>query len=198
MKLPSDYEKTQAADGQGGKQLPAGGYVCQIKGASEETTNNGAPILRLLIDIFEGDYKGYFQERYERDRANVSSGNAARWRGRYDTFVLTKEGKTNPFFKGLITAVEKSNPNATLIIQEELHPEFMKNCVVGLLFREEEFLGQDDEVHISVRPSMAIDAARIRSGDFKIPEPRLLSADKKAKAAGFTEIPVDNDDELPF
>lgn len=198
MKLPNDYDKAQAADGQGGPLLPAGGYVCQIKAATVETTKTGAPILRLLIDIFEGDYKGFYQERYEKDRANSKPGTEVRWRGRYDTFVLTKEGKTNPFFKGLITSVEKSNPNATLIVNGELHPEFMKSCVIGLLFREEEFLGQDNEVHNSVRPSMAIDAARIRSGDFKIPEPRLLSADKKAKAAGFTDIPIDNDSDLPF
>lgn len=196
MRLPSDYDRTQAADGQGGSQLPAGGYVCQIKAAREETTAGGAPIIRALVDIFEGEYKDFYKNRYERDRENNSAGAEIRWRGRYDTFVLTKDGRTNPFFKGLITAVEKSNPNAVIVANGELRVDAMKNCVVGLLFREEEFLGQDGEVHRTVRPSMAVEASRIRSGDFRIPEPRLLTPAQQAQA-GFTQM-QDDDDTVPF
>lgn len=191
MKLPTDYNRAQAADGSGGgQQIPAGGYVCIIKLAEERTLPNGSQMLRVNFDIFEGEYKGAFMKRFEQDAASGRT----EWRGRYDVFVLTRDGATNPFFKGLITAVEKSNPNAQLIRDGELSPERMKNCVVGLLFREEEFLGQDGKPHRTTRPSVAVEASKIRSGDFTIPKPRLLEPER----LGFTPAPEPADDELPF
>ena len=187
MKLPGDYQQTQAADGTGGDRLniPAGGYVCVVKAAEERTLPNGSQLLRVNFDIFEGEYRGCYMKRFEQDAA----AGRTEWRGRYDAFVLTRAGNTNPFFKGLITAIEKSNPNAVLIQNGELLPERMKNCVLGLLYRDEEFMGKDGKVHRTTKPCMAVEAARIRSGDFTIPKPLRLTPEQQ----GFTEAAEDND-----
>lgn len=191
MNLPRDYATASAADGSG-SSIPAGGYVCQIKAARPETTNSGSEMLSVMFDIFEGEYTGHYQKQFAAAKA---AGKDTRWRGTYNVFTMTKDGRTNPFFKGLITAVEKSNPNAVLVQNGVLNEGAMKNCIVGLLFREEEFLTQEGTVRTTTRPSMAVEARRIREGDYTTPAPRKL-----AKTAGFTELPPmpGADDDLPF
>jgi len=193
MQLPKDYEQATAADGRSIRMLPPGGYVCQIKAAAVNE-RNGKKRLEILYDVFEGEYKDFFTKQYQ---TGFDKGYDPQWRGVYGVNVLTNAGNTNPFFKGLLTAVQKTNPNAQLIQGGTLNEGAMKNCVVGLLIREEEYIGNDKKKHTTTRASMAVDAARIRSGDFTVPEPKRVS-EPAANTAGFTEVPAGTDDGLPF
>lgn len=194
MQLPNDYEKAAVADG-GNAQLPAGGYVCRIQKAEAVTANSGAMVLRILFDIEEGEYQGYYRARYARDKAWRGARGEIKWRGQYDTFLLTKEGQTNPFFKGLIKAVEESNPGVVLVSGGVLDEALMRNCHIGLVMGEEEFRGQDGQVHTAVRPRIAVPIARIREGAFTVPPLRKLP-ERSSAPAGFTQ--VDDDEALPF
>ena len=186
MRLPDDYERASASTEV--RRLTPGGYVCQIKKVEADDKANQ---LRVFFDIFEGDYKGFYKERYSKDKERSSK---AAWRGTYNLFVMTRDGRTNPFFKGFIQAVQDSNPNAQLIRDGELQLEGFTSCLVGLLFRQEEFRGQDGNIHSTVRPCMAVSDKRVRAGDYTTPAPRLL--ERSPVPEGF--IPVEPGEEPPF
>ena len=50
------YDEAQSYTGES-RTLPAGKYICEIKGAKEVETKNGKKQLVLQLDIAEGEYK---------------------------------------------------------------------------------------------------------------------------------------------
>lgn len=195
MQLPRDYETTQAFSGSSRKRkLPAGGYVCQIKDAKETHTKDGRPMLEIYMDIFEGEYKDYFTAQYS---AAIRFGNNnPRWRCVLRQPLIKADKTTNPRFKGLVTAICDSNPNAVIVDKGYLMAEAMKNCVVGCLFREEHSVWQGNEI-IRTVPDYLIDVKKVRSGEFTVPAPRLLTEEEKDQLAVFQPMPDDNSG-LPF
>lgn len=191
MNLPNDYATASSAT-QHGSSLPAGGYVCRIRQAGDRETWSGSRMFYILFDIEEGEHAGHFTKRYEKD---IVANPKAKWRGSYQVFLLTRDHTTNPFFKGLLTAIEESNA-CKLTTNGVLDETKLKGKLVGLLFGEEEFIGQDNLVHTAVRPRIAINVENIRNGNWTIPKKRELPAEKKA-TVGMTEVKVEEDD-LPF
>lgn len=57
MKMPNGYSEVQARTG-AREQLPAGGYVCRIRGAREET-NSGYWQLVIAFDVHDGEKAGH-------------------------------------------------------------------------------------------------------------------------------------------
>lgn len=202
--LPSDYNQAAAYDGSGGPKLVPGGYICKIAGARCEkvnTKNGPAQKLVLAFDIAEGEFAGHFDAQFKRAKEKDASG--AKWRGTYDCFLLTNEGATNPFFKGLITCIDKSNEPFQCVVGGQLNEANLKGKLVGLLFREEEYIGSSDgKKHTAVKACAARSVQTIREGNFEIPEPKLLQGNSGGRGAapaavpaGFTQV---DDDELPF
>lgn len=67
MNKPQFYDEAPNLSGDFVPLVP-GGYICEIKKAVEQKAQKtGNPMLVLLLDIAEGDKKGYFQERFEKD-----------------------------------------------------------------------------------------------------------------------------------
>lgn len=202
--LPSDYNQAAAYDGNGGPKLVPGGYICKIVGARTETVNgqNGPiPKFVLAFDIAEGEYAGYFDAQFK--RAKEQDANKAKWRGTYDSFILTKENTTNPYFKGLLTCIDKSNEPFQSVVNGQLNEALLKGKLVGLLFREEEYLADGKKKSV-VKACAARSVQTIREGNFEIPEPKLLQGNAAGRNAapsfkpadhGFTQV---DDDELPF
>lgn len=201
--LPSDYNQASAYDGSGGARLAPGGYICKIVGARCEkvNTNNGpAQKFVLAYDIAEGEFAGYFDALFK--RAKEQDANKAKWRGTYDCFLLTKENTTNPYFKGLLTCIDKSNEPFQCVVGGQLNEANLKGKLVGLLFREEEYIGSDGKKHSVTKACAARSVQTIREGNFEIPEPKLLQGSGGSRGAapaavptGFTQV---DDDELPF
>lgn len=202
--LPSDYNQAAAYDGNGGPRLVPGGYICKIAGARCEkvnTKNGPAQKFVLAFDIAEGEFAGYFDSLFKRAKEQNASG--AKWRGTYDCFLLTNEGATNPFFKGLLTCIDKSNEPFQCVVNGQLNEANLKGKLIGLLFREEEYIGSSDgKKHTVVKACAARSVQTIREDNFEIPEPKLLQgngggrgAAPAAVPAGFTQV---DDDELPF
>ena len=97
---------------------------------------------------------------------------------------------TNGFFKGFITSVEESNPGYRFN-WDELG---LEGKLVGLVFGEEEYLGNDGKPHTSVKAQRARSVEAIRAG-VPGPQAKKLNAESAKPAQGFTEV---EDDELPF
>lgn len=86
------------------KSLPIGAYECVIKDArvnkNEET---GKETFKVSIDIASGEYKDYFQKRFDNNTMHPRKwdNNATRY--------LAFQGDNVSYFKGFITCVENSN-----------------------------------------------------------------------------------------
>ena len=76
-KIPG-YNESPAYTGES-QALPAGKYICEIKGAKVvKNTSSGTEQLVLQLDIAEGDYKNYYSDAYAADL--VKNGSKAKWR----------------------------------------------------------------------------------------------------------------------
>lgn len=197
MKMPNGYSEVQARTG-AREQLPAGGYVCRIRGAREET-NNGYWQLVIAFDVHEGDKAGIFDRRYKDD---MQANKDAKWpaAGTHRVFVMdyNNRDQCSPEFKGLITSVEESNPGFVMQWGEGTERTLIGK-LIGIVFREEEFMLQDGSgIGVTTKPMYACSVERIRDG-VKIPKRKLISGTGQAKAAQQPPAPPAlADEECPF
>ena len=63
MNKPANWDSVEAITGEY-KKLPAGGYVCSIVRAECTKSKNGKEMLKLAIDIAEGEYKDFYLNQY--------------------------------------------------------------------------------------------------------------------------------------
>lgn len=182
MEKPQGYDEAQAFGEF--ETLPAGGYKCIIKRVACEKTQAGKEYLKLAIDILEGEFKDFFQRRFDNDTRENK-----KWSGTWTVFTEGYDpGTTNPKFKGLITSVEASNDKFKFNFDEKT----LENKKVGLVFREEDFIGTDGQVHTAVKPFFAV--SYDKAEDAKIPNKKELSDNQYDQAF---DAAADNDD-LPF
>lgn len=163
MKKPTGYEEARSFGEF--ETLPAGGYKCLIKKVVCEQTSKGKEYLKIGFDIAEGIHKDFYQNKFANDtRENP------KWSGIWVVFVEGYEpNTTNPKFKGLITAIESSNENFKFDFEEQK----LVNKKIGLVFREEEFIGIDNQIHTAVKPFFAV--AYDKAEETKIPNKKKLS-----------------------
>ena len=165
-------------------QIPPGGYVCRILDAKVENGGFGEQLI-LKFDVIEGEYKGFFASRPAEMR----------------TFIMTKDNATNPFFKGVITAIEESNPGYAFTATWD--ERTLVGKVVGVLFREEEYLNKYNNLRTATRAFACRSVKAIHDG-VPVPQKRELKPEQRGRAQaassdherGFTEVPYD--EQLPF
>ena len=197
MILPNDYDSTKAYDGTGGySPLPVGGHICRIVGARATKSRNGNDMIEVAFDISEGsEFDGKFKERFDYIRKSKAD---AKWPngGMFRTGVLTADGKTSGYFKGLITAVEESNPGYSFK-GSGCNEDTMKGKLIGFNFGEEDYKGNDGKIRTSIKPFYAVSVQTVRDG---IEPPKKKEYKPKPGesmvAQGFTE--VNEPDDLPF
>ena len=193
MIKPRDYDNVQAStygDAELNAPVPGGHGVTILK--AETGKDDYGDKLVLYFDIKEGsESDGYYKAKYERAK---SYGDDAKWQGIFNQYIFTKDGQTNPFFKGLISSIEKSNPGYTWSWQEEM----LKGKKLGLIFREEKFYGKKDGLlHSVVRPAWACDWDSYEA--IPAPKPKEPKEPKNTAPLFETEMtPNDDDDDLPF
>lgn len=185
MEKPTGYDNAQAFGEF--ETLPAGGYKCIIKKVGYEKSQNEKAYLKLAIDILEGEYKDFFKRKFDNDAREDK-----KWSGVWVVFIEGyNPGTTNPKFKGLITSVEASNPNFKFDFNEQT----LENKKVGIVFREEDFEGQDGQVHTSTKPFFAV--AYDKAEEASVPNRKGLSNQTNSNADSQFTASADNDD-LPF
>lgn len=177
------YDDAPSFSGEG-RALPAGRYVCVIKDAKEVSKQSGNKMLAVLFDIDEGDYKGFYDEKYRNDCASYGTG--AKWGG---VFRQGYKNKQLPFFKGLITSIEESNPG----YKWDWNERGLKGKKIGFVFGREQFMASDGSVKWATKPIRASSLQRLANA--KIPEDKKLPGAEDT--AGFSDIEVSEDD-LPF
>lgn len=158
------------------KTLPAGAYACKIIEVIDVPEKE---YHEVYFDIVEGEFKGYFAALQTNTGKNYG--------------VIRRSYKANalPFFKGYITAIEKSNPGYKWDWDEKkLSGKF---CAVA--FRDEEYL-KDGEVKVMAKADEVRSLQALRAGEIKI---KLLKKLETPVAVSTPVAPVEiSDDDLPF
>ena len=104
MKAIDNWENVEAKGMEDFKSLPIGAYECIIRKAEvykNPTTEKES--FRVQVDIASGEYKGYFQQRYDNNTRSDKT-----WDNN-STRYLAFQGDNVSYFKGFITCVENSN-----------------------------------------------------------------------------------------
>lgn len=188
MKKITGYEEAQAITGEF-ETLEAGGYICRITNAKEDTSSTGKAMLVIAFDIEEGPRAGYYRRRYEADTRTDK-----KWQGTYRQML---EGeKAASFLKGLMTSIEASNPGFKWNWDETK----LKGLKFGGIFGEEEY-NWNGETKTSVKIKWIRSVDKVRNGDFKVPEPKRIAPTSSNPYAGtpFDDMTqVDANGDIPF
>ncbi len=183
---PEGYDAAKVVTGER-QELPAGGHVLKIMGAKETLSKKQKPMLELLLDVAEGEHKDFFMKAYRADTREEK-----KWGCKYYQ-MLTPESAG--FFKGLVQDIEKSN-NFTWDFDEQK----LKGKLIGMLFRREEYQKTKGGTAFSTKPFQPRSVQVIRSGEFTIPEDKLLN--KKQDMYNDLDFEPDygppDDEHMPF
>lgn len=197
MKPINDWNNVKPVGGES-KKLPAGGYVCQIIGAKEEMSRNGNPMLVVALEIAEGEYAGFYREKY----------NGQKWPNQAILRIMEPDGnkdapdvysKKAGRVKKFIQDVERSNEPYVFKWDEST----LRGKYVGGLFGEEEF-ETDTGTAWATKIFYTTTVANIREGKFNVPNSRPLTtvtyqAAPQNPGDEFVEIAdMDETDDLPF
>lgn len=183
MILPSNFESIKPQDDIRRRIVP-GGYIAQIKGYEDVEANT---YIKLYIDIIGGDFDGYFTSEYKRNKDYNAK---AKW-SNGGTIYRSYSTKALPFFKGMITAIETSN-DGYKFNPDDL--DGLKNKLVGVIYGEEEYIGQDGQVKISCKPRYVCGVSVIEVGEYKVPECKKLQTEPQPQQ-DYTDY---DDTQLPF
>ncbi len=142
MKVIDNWEEVEAKGMEDFKSLPIGAYECVIRSASiHKNPMTEKESVKVQVDIASGDYKGYYQKRYNSNtRSDKTWDNNA-------TRYLAYQGENASFFKGFITCVENSNPGYKWNWDEET----LKDKKICGVFQYEEYKTQDGKKGVKVR-----------------------------------------------
>lgn len=171
MILDPKYNDVKPKEAGADKKLVAGGYVCMIKGTEEKVSSTGKNMVVLYLDIVEGEFTNYFVDKPVR------------------YYQLIEGEKSVAFFKGMIKAIENSNPRYSFDYNNPNNVTGLIGKKVGFIFGEE---GRyyNGKYYVDVKPMYARSIETIREGKFSIPA-------RKGDKEPVQEVkPVQDDDDF--
>jgi len=159
------------------KRLTPGGYVCVIVNVEDFEDKE---YLKVYYDVMLGEFKGYYKQLYDAKQF---------WGG---NFIKSYKETARSFFKGFLTAIEKSNSN---FIADQFDNDIsrLKGNYIGLVLGEEEYISNENKIKKRIYVAEVRSVEKIKSNDFKIPELKRV----ELNTSQFVENTIDDDD-LPF
>ena len=202
IRKPNDWENVQAFGER--RSLPVGAYICKIIQAVVRDSGYGDQ-LNIVFDISEGEYAGFFKDGFDSNPREDK-----KWKGVLRQFLpkddgSEKDGWTKSSLKGLITAIEESNPGYTWNWDERT----LAGKVIGIIFRNEEW-EYDGKTGWATRPFRACSTDAVYDGRYMLPKDKPLknnAAPALYPVYGSVSTPApvndyamygDDDDNLPF
>ena len=187
MNKPQDFDNVQEYGNS--VPLPPGGYVCRILKVEETAAqSSGAPMIKIGLEIAEGDFKEYFHTKFNEDTRQNK-----KWPCIVNQLVYDTNGgnTTHRGFKTFITAVEKSNPGFKVQWGNNFAACF-NNKLIGGVFRREQFRSQTDgELHFTTKCAWLRSVDEIRKG-VEPPADKLLADNQQGNytASGYSAANV--------
>ena len=196
MVKPNNYDGTQEYGEF--KPLELGGHICKIMSVEETKSGSGKDMLKIFLDIAEGEQANYYAEQYKAD-----SRAEKKWGCIVYQLTEDKDGNTNRGLKTFVTSVEKSNKGFTVAWGDNF-TACLKGKLVGGVFGREQYQNSKGELKFATKCVSFRSVDTIRAG-VEVPADKLLNGAKQAVLQtpgtispldGFEEII--SDDELPF
>ena len=191
MKKPNDWENTQAYGDF--EPLELGGHICKIMGVEEMKSSTGKDMIKISLDIAEGEQQGYYADQYRRDTRSDK-----KWGCAVYQLLENQDGNTHRGFKTFVNAVEKSNPgfDSNKIWDDNFGAHF-KDKLIGGIFGREQYRNNSGELKWSTKCVQFRDIETIKKG-VEVPADKYLDTNSTPNTNGFTEIGNIADDDLPF
>lgn len=142
MEKINNWDEIEAKGMEDFRTLPIGAYECVIKEANiHKSEQSGKESFRVAVDIASGEYKEYYQNRYDNNTNSDKKwdNNATRY--------LAYQGDNIAYFKGFITCVENSNPGYKWDWDET---KLVGKKICGV-FQYEEYKNQEGKKGLKVR-----------------------------------------------
>lgn len=168
-------------------RVKPGGYICTITSVEDIPEKE---YLKIEYDIAYGNCKGYYRKLYnERGFWGAST-------------IKSYKDSALPFFKGFITAVEKSNAGYHWDSDESK----LVGKNIGFVLCEEEYQTKNGDVKTRLYVASVHSVEKIQANDFKVPELKKLKGTNRpastALPAGdmsdFAPAPSFDANECPF
>lgn len=175
------------------ENLPAGAYVCELKKVSVCDNRNGnGQHLKFEFDVCEGEFKDFFAKDYRSQNREDKFWSGVLYQNipdESDPKYATKAG----FFKRVFDYIEASNPG----YRWDWNEAALKGKKVGITFGEEEKMSQRGNVYTVTKAKDIITVESVRSGNFKMPEKKVLTTSAPA-FGGLAPVAIDSNSDLPF
>ena len=177
--------------------LPKGGYICKILAVKyEEGQNGNLDVLKLQVDIAEGEYAGYYKKAYEADTREDK-----KYKGVINIYCPKNDGSerdswTKKTFDTNFAAIEDSNPGFRFNGTDE--KSLVGKLVGAVIYREDyEKDGQVKTAYKFHKRLVTVDA--VKKGTWKEPKDKILKQDESnTDSNGFLNVPSGDSEELPF
>lgn len=177
-------------------KLPAGAYEVTIKRAEDSEK-----ALCILFDISEGEYRNYYMNKFSNDKKNYPDN--AKYKGVLRLWYPNGSQYDDNYKKRIKTALKriKESNNLNVDFTKEWDGAALKGAKVGMIFRDQEW-SYNGSTGFTAQPYSIITLSDLKEGNFKLPEPKRLSANSAEQAqtnSGFeTYTDVPSDEDLPF
>jgi len=168
-----------------GSRLAAGGYVVRITSVEDVIDKE---YLIVEYDIAEGNNKGYFKSLFE---------SKGFWGG---SCIRSYKETALPMFKRFCSAVTKSNAGYLFDGNTNADEKTLVGKIMGVVLQEEEYKKNNGDIGTRLVVNYECDADKIRKGEFKVPEKKLLNNVPQTISASsdFVSVPEGMAEELPF
>ncbi len=174
--LGKAYKDAEASSGGDFERIPAGGYVVRITSVTDLPSKE---YLDVVFDIAEGDKKGFFSDQWSQEHPYAHH------------FVMSYKETALGMFKGRLRAIDESNNTGfEAMAATGLQEQALVGKIVGVVIGYEEYISNQGEIRQRSYVRQVIPAARIRSGDFKVPEVKPIERDASSGPATAAEPPA--------
>lgn len=190
FKKPKDYDSVRIGEA---RILPAGGYICRILKAEETESRAGKPMIKVAFDIIEGEFSGYFRDRFDTWKAAAEDPTDVKWPFNGTKWILlyNNEGETNRDFKSFCTALEESGTEVWK--KDMLDAAGLKDAKIGIIFRREESEYMNER-RWRTMPFGFRSVKTIQEGTFNVPDDKPLPVQNNEIEDSFSAM----EDDIPF
>jgi hypothetical protein len=182
MHKPEGFDSADTREG-GFREPPAGPCIMGIVRAVAGKSNNQNDQLVFDLDIAEGAFKNHYREKGVKFNGNF-----------YLRHYQGTDGKSLPYFKGLIKAIEESNPGYKFDFNEGA----LSRKLIGANLREEEYVKKSDgSIATRLKPAYLCSVESIRKGGHKVLPLKKLPKHEPGVDEEFAPPPPDEFDQRP-
>lgn len=196
MQKPRNYDNTSSFGDF--TPLELGGHVCKIIKVEETTSSTDRAMIKIALDIAEGNQKDYYRNQFNKDDRPDK-----KWGCVVYQLIEDRDGNTSKGFKTFIESVKKSNKGFNEdAIWNDNFASYFKDKLIGGVFGREQYKANDGKFKWSTKCVQFRSVDVVREG-VEVPEDKYHKDYKNIDVTCDTKPHKDfeeiiDDDDVPF